>query len=681
MMNNSVLYDADGKAIGMLANLHDITDQKLAEEALRSSEEKYRKLVDTSPDAITLVDLQGKFLTANQQSYRQLGYDSLSDLMASGKNAFDFIAPEDQEQAMENMKLTLQDGTVRNVEYKMIRRDGSTFQGELNASLLTDAVGKPTAFIGVTRDVTERRMFEDALRESEERYRKLIEISPDAITMTDLEGDFLHINQQAVRMLGFENAEELQSFYGNSVNAIAEDDRTKAAAQVKDLFQKGHTTNVEFKLVRKDGIIFPVEVSSSVVYDTEGKPLAIIGVARDITERRETEAALRTSETRHRRLIETSPDAILYVNLNRKLITLNTEAADLFGYDSVEDMLIAGLDVTNLIIREDLSRGLEIGKILRASARVENAQFTLVRKDGSTFPGEVSVSMMFDDDGAPEAFIGIVRDITERKKADEQIRRYGEELERLVEERTHKIRELEKQRTESEKLVATGRMAARIAHEINNPLAGIKNSFMLIKDAITADHKYHSYVPLIDKEIDRIAGIVGQMFHLYRPVHMNVQVFKLNDSVDEIIRLLEPICREKKVSIEAKLPVRKGIEVTMPENLLRQVLYNLLLNAIEASPSGKSVILEAKFVKSQLEIKVTDFGKGVLKEDRTRIFEPFFSTKSHLAKPGLGLGLSISKSLIEAMQGEIGFRSTQNKQTVFKVTLPSRISTEEKSDG
>lgn len=255
------------------------------------------------------------------------------------------------------------------------------------------------------------------------------------------------------------------------------------------------------------------------------------------------------------------------------------------------------------------------------------------------------------------------------KRAKEVLEEHLSNLEGIVEERTAQIQELERQRTEIEKVAATGRMAARIAHEIINPLAGIKNSFRLIKDTVPSDHKYYKYVSMIDKEIDRIASIVQQMFYLYRPMQEEAQGFLLKNTIDEIVTLLEPACKENGVSIKTK--IAKGIEtVAVSENLLRQILYNLLLNAIEASPPGAFVVLEIGLTKNKLKLEIINSGKGIPKDDSSRIFEPFFSTKNHLAKSGLGLGLSISKSLVEAMRGEISFTSTPGKGTSFRVILP-----------
>jgi len=237
-----------------------------------------------------------------------------------------------------------------------------------------------------------------------------------------------------------------------------------------------------------------------------------------------------------------------------------------------------------------------------------------------------------------------------------------------LEEDITRIKKLERQQVESEKLAATGRMAARVAHEINNPLAGIKNSFQLIKDAVPEDYPYYHYVGRIEKEIDRIARIVRQMFNLYRQDQEASCEFLVNETISDVVALLEANARQRDVKVQ--LVSNPIVAVTLPEGLLRQVLYNIIQNAIEASPDGQAVKVTTDVKDGLLEISVSDRGCGIQKELRSRIFEPFFSTKSAVPRAGLGLGLSVTKSMVDTMGGTLDFKSQVNRGTVFQIMLP-----------
>jgi PAS domain S-box-containing protein len=201
------VYDTDGQAVYFEGILEDVTERKRIGEALQKSEELYRKLIETSPDAITMTDLNGTVIMANQHAVEVHGCKNINELL--GKNSFEMIAPQDRERALVNAKKTVEEGEVKNVDYTLIRKDGSSFDAEISASVIKDSEGNPKAFIGIIRDITERKRIQNVLRESEEKYRNLVETSPDSITLNDMNGKITMANKAAVRMRGYDSEEEL----------------------------------------------------------------------------------------------------------------------------------------------------------------------------------------------------------------------------------------------------------------------------------------------------------------------------------------------------------------------------------------------------------------------------------------------------------------------------------------
>jgi two-component system, sporulation sensor kinase C len=383
-------------------------------------------------------------------------------------------------------------------------------------------------------------------------------------------------------------------------------------------------------------------------------------------ENKQATKTLREREENFRDLAENANDGIAIIWGKGVFTYINRRGAEIFGY-TVEELLNSA--TAAIVFHPDHHKMIteRYWKIMAGEPVVRTYEPRCVRKDGSEVWLEVSSARMIWQ--GQVADMVILRDITDRKKAEQQIREYREHLEELVVERTAHIRDLERQQAQTEKLAAVGRLAARVAHEINNPLAGLKNSFLLVKEAVSENHPYYSYVGRIEKEIDRIARIVRQMFDLYRPEQDSPQEFSVGEIIEDITFLLHPLCREHKVALETDTRQAPG-KVCLPEDLLRQILFNLIINAVEASPEGKAVRIAAAVAPTALTITVTDQGKGIPEGIRLKILEPFFTTKSGTEARGLGLGLSMSKGLVETMKGTLDFETRIGEGTTFQVTIP-----------
>jgi signal transduction histidine kinase/FixJ family two-component response regulator len=220
-------------------------------------------------------------------------------------------------------------------------------------------------------------------------------------------------------------------------------------------------------------------------------------------------------------------------------------------------------------------------------------------------------------------------------------------------------------------LSVKGRMAAYIAHEINNPLAGIKNAFALLEPAIPADHPHHRYADLIRREIDRIAGIIRTMYRVYRPPAGDTGEVALREVFEDILNLLEPKCRSAAVTISLDLP-EPEFTVRTNGSLLRQIIFNLAQNAVEASDHDGVVVLGGRRGLDRVEITVRDQGTGIPPELALQVFEPGFTTKVGDRMSGLGLGLSTCKRIVASLGGTLAFEAADpGPGCVFRVSFPA----------
>ncbi len=271
----------------------------------------------------------------------------------------------------------------------------------------------------------------------------------------------------------------------------------------------------------------------------------------------------------------------------------------------------------------------------------------------------------------PDRCVGvIVEDVTERRRLERELLEYTGNLEAEINARIARIRELEGERARAEKLAAAGRLAARVAHEIINPLAGIKNAFALVKEGVRPDFEHAHYVPRIEREIDRIARIVSQMRELYRPVAEPVVECDVAALAQDVLALLEPEACAAGVTCRLRAAERP-LAARLQADGVRQILHNLLRNALDVSPRGGAIDLTVTGEERELSFLIADQGPGVPADVAEHMFEPFFTTKSDSGgKSGLGLGLSIAQGLAAAMRGHLSLVSGRAAGAAFRLTIP-----------
>lgn len=522
-------------------------------------------------------------------------------------------------------------------------------------------------------DISVQRHTEEALRASERRFRLLAENSPGAIYLckNDARYTMFYLNDQIEQITGYPKERFLED--GLSFADIYHPDDVEGIhSRVDEAVSERAPFHLVYRIRHASGEWRWLEEHGTGVFDEEsGDLLFLEGFLHDISERHHAQEALRASEQRYRLLAQNSMDIIAHFDVEGHFVYLSPAAKTLLG---VGPEAVIGRSVYDFVHPEEATTIRIFHDEIRGKPGRYHLEHRLRHANGSYPWFETSLHVMTNEGTQQREAIAVMRDVTDRRRLRDEIRSHAENLEATVARRTAQLQKLQAQSAEMEKLAATGRMAAGVAHEINNPLTGIRNCLLILARHVPQQHADQRFLTLAQREIERITRIVNQMYQLYRPEADQPTRIRIEDEMRDICMMLERTFAKKHldvhVAVEAGIP-----DPVLPEGTLRQILYNLLLNAADASSEQGLVEFRAQSVENGIEIQVVDLGGGIAEEVLPRIFEPFFTTKSG-GGGSMGLGLSVSRSLATAMNAELDVENTVGTGTTFRLLLPidARIS-------
>ncbi len=360
------------------------------------------------------------------------------------------------------------------------------------------------------------------------------------------------------------------------------------------------------------------------------------------------EAQLRASEAHYRALIESSIQGIALLDQEGVIRLANPAMAAMFGHTTPQELI--GKRGMSYVVPEDYARleGYRQAR-LHDQPALNHYEYKIRRLSGDIADIEQTMTPVFWEN--ERMFLATMLDITERKQAETALQ--------LSKQRQHIL----------ERLAATAQLAAGIAHEINNPLAGIKNAFLLLRDAIPQEHPYYAYLEMIEGEIHRMSHIVRQMYQLYQPATSTPQPLDIQSCLQQVEELMRGALQRYRVTLCCEVSQDLPL-LPLPRYEIIQILSNLVLNAIQSSPPYATVSIHIEHTKSHVHLAVSDQGNGIPLDILSRIFEPFFTTKGGCNQGGMGLGLSISHSLAQAIGGNIEVITEIDKGTTFTLILP-----------
>jgi PAS domain S-box-containing protein len=406
---NSLLKDDEGQTIAVLSIGVDITERKRAEEALRESEERYRRIVETAYEGIWIIDAESKTAFANSRMTEMLGY--AADEMI-GKPLFDFMDEEWKASAAANVERRRR-GVTEQHDFKFRRKDGTELWAIVTTNPLFDEEGQYAGALGMITDITERKQGEVALRESEENFRTLAENAFDGILIAADEGITVYANKRATEITGYSIVDLLKT----SIKDLAHPDEFDKILERyrRRLEGKPVPRQYETVIIRKDGKSVPIELAATKTV-WQGKPADLV-FFRDITERKRAEEALRESEERFRKVFEEGPIGMVLTNRDLKFFSANPAFCQMLGYTAEEMSSKTFLDVTHPAHR-DADRA-NVQKMWQGEIPSYRTEKRYIAKNGDVRWGNLSASLIRGRGGEPLYALAIVEDITERKRVEE----------------------------------------------------------------------------------------------------------------------------------------------------------------------------------------------------------------------------------------------------------------------
>jgi len=541
------------------------------------------------------------------------------------------------------------------------------------------AVFLTIVFLALAIYAAKIKMASKKLEESEKKYRDITELLPQFVFELDGEGKICFLNRHAMNDLGYTQDDLDRGLHALQMFMPA--DQNRVSENIKRVLSGESLENLEFMALKKDGAAFPVLLSASSITH-ENTVTGIRGIAIDITERKHAEDEIRRTQQEWERTFDAITDPIMILDTRYKIIKANKAMADKLG----------------------VSPSMAVGLTCYKAAHDKNEPLascphTALLLDGLSHSAEVyeerfgghyivSVSPLFSPDGTLYGSVHYASDITERKMAELQIQKLNEELELKVQERTKQLLTAQAELVRKEKMATLGQLSESVGHELRNPMGVISNAVYFLETVMpNADERVVEYLDIIRGEVNTAQRIISDLLDFTRTKTPRRDMI----AVDQLIKQSIGKCTVAE-GISLHVEIQDPLPAVMVDPLqLGQVLQNIITNAVQAMPDGGELRISARKGTGDLglgvskeepvgsphpptpdrdfiEISVADTGAGISPENMSRIFEPLFTTKAR----GIGLGLIVSKKLIEANGGKIKVESQLGKGTTFTVILPSK---------
>ncbi len=633
----------------------EIIERKQAEEALRESDERYAALFDRSLDCVYIHDFEGNFIDANPAALKLFGYTREEILSL---NFASLLSQDQMSLALQTLEKVKKDGFQKDItEFKLTAKNGEHIYIETKASLLYHE-GEPYAIQGIGRDITNRKRSEEALRESEERYRTILESIEEIYFEVDIAGNFTFFNDSLSKSLGYSN-DELMGMNNRDYMS------PESSKKIYDLFNQIYNTGkpikkVVYEIIRKDGVHGFHEMSASLMKNQADQPIGFRGIAHDITERTKAEEAIRESEENLAKAQKMAHIGSWSRDVKMNQSQWSDEMYRIFGLtpgDPAQPSLETFLFRVHPEDRERVTSALKEAPEKKKSF---DFKFRTVPIEGSERVIHSQGEIECDETGASARLFGTVQDLTETSRLQARLQ-------------------------QAQKMEAIGTLAGGVAHDLNNILGGLVSYPELLLLKLPEDSPLRSSILTIQKSGEKAAAVVQDLLTLARRGVVITDVVNLNDVIAEYLK--SPECENLRLyhpGVHIETHLEKDVLNILGSSIhLSKTVMNLVSNAAEAMPEGGrlTVSTENRYIDSPIRgyddvkegdyvvLTISDTGTGISPDDIEKIFEPFY-TKKKMGRSGTGLGMAVVWGTVKDHNGYIDVQSIEGEGTTFTLYFP-----------